>query len=99
VSRFRDDTRDLAWVLDVWLDISGSVISVVLAVVILARIAARVTILVVVPVVAALLFARWLGPRLKAWRTETRQTTAAVTGYLGDLFGATLAVKAAGAEA
>jgi ATP-binding cassette subfamily B protein len=98
VSRFRDDTRDLAMVLDVWLDVSGSVVSVVLALGILAAIDPRVTVVVVVPVVLALAFARWLGPRLKAWRGDQREATGAVTGFLGDVFGATLAVKATGAE-
>lgn len=98
VSRFRDDTRDLAFVLDVWLDISGSVISAVVAVAILASIDPVATVVVVLPVAAALAFARWLGPRLKAWRTELREATGAVTGFLGDTFGAILAVKAAGAE-
>lgn len=99
VSRFRDDVRDLVQVADVWLDISGAIVSTGVALAILASVDARVTFVLVVPVLAALGLARLLGPRLKAWRTATREATGAVTGYLGDLFGATLAVKAAGAEA
>lgn len=99
VSRFRDDVRDVVTVADVWLDISGAVLSTAVALVILGSVDAGLAAVVVVPVVAALAFARWLGPRLKAWRSASRQATAEVTGYLGDLFGAMLAVKAAGAEA
>jgi ATP-binding cassette subfamily B protein len=98
VSRFRDDSESLAQVLDVWLDISGSVLSTVLAIGILASVDARTTVAVVVPVAAALALARWLGPRLRAWRAAARESAAEVTGYLGDLFGSILAVKAAGAE-
>ena len=81
-----------------WLDISGSVLSTVLAIGILASVDARTTFAVVVPVVGALALARWLGPRLRAWRAAARESAAEVTGYLGDLFGAILAVKAGGAE-
>ncbi|HUF31972.1 MAG TPA: ABC transporter ATP-binding protein [Acidimicrobiales bacterium] len=98
VSRFRDDTQDLAMVLDVWLDISGVAIAGGAAVVIMATIDARVTVAVVIPVVAALTVARWLGPRLRAWRQDARRATAEVTGFVGDSFGAVLAVKAAAAE-
>jgi ATP-binding cassette, subfamily B, bacterial len=98
VSRFRDDAQDLAMVLDVWLDISGVVVASAAAVVVMATIDARVTGAVVVPVVAALALARWLGPRLRAWRQASRRATAEVTGFLGDAFGAVLAVKAAAAE-
>ena len=99
LSRFRDDVRDVAMVPDVWLDISGAIVSTGAALVILAAVDARITFVVVVPVVGALWLARLLGPRLRAWRAAARAATADVTGYLGDLFGATLAVTAAGAEA
>ena len=42
---------------------------------------------------------RLLGNRLRAWRRREREATAAVTGFIGDLFGAIGAVKVAGAEA
>ena len=98
VSRFRDDTQDLALVLDVWLDISGVAVASAAALAVLLSVDARVTLFAVLPVLAALLLCRELGPRLRAWRAASRQATAAVTGYIGDLFGSVLAVKAAGAE-
>jgi ATP-binding cassette subfamily B protein len=99
VSRFRDDVRDLTQVADVWLDVTAAVVSTAAAVAILAAVDARITAFVVLPLVAALGLARWLGPRLKAWRSASRQATASVTAFLGDVFGAVLAIKAAGAEA
>jgi ATP-binding cassette subfamily B protein len=98
VSRFRDDVRDLAMVTDVWIDVTAAALSTAVALAVLASVDAWLTFVVVLPVLAALAVARLLGPKLKAWRTASREATAAVTGYLGDLFGATLAVKAAGAE-
>ena len=98
VSRFRDDTQDLALVLDVWLDMSGAAIAASVAVGVMFTVDPRVTFAVVVPVGLALLLARALGPRLRAWRRSAREATAEVTGFIGDVFGSVLAVKAAAAE-
>lgn len=98
VSRFRDDTQDLAYVLDVWLDISGVAVAAAVAVAVMSSVDARVTVAVAVPVGTALLLARALGPRLRTWRRAAREGTAAVTGFIGDVFGSVLAVKAAAAE-
>jgi ABC-type multidrug transport system fused ATPase/permease subunit len=98
VSRFRDDAMHLSMVLDVWLDMSGAVVSAISAIVVMAAVDARVTFVVVVPVVLALLLCRQLGNRLRAWRRREREATAAVTGFIGDIFGAIGAVKVAGAE-
>jgi ATP-binding cassette subfamily B protein len=98
VSRFRDDAMHLSMVLDVWLDMSGAVVSAASAVVVMAAVDARVTFVVVVPVFLALLLCRQLGNKLRAWRRREREATAAVTGFIGDVFGAIGAVKVAGAE-
>ena len=98
VSRFRDDAMHLSMVLDVWLDMSGAAVSGLSAVVVMAAVDARVTFVVVVPVLLALLLCRLLGNRLRAWRRREREATSAVTGFIGDVFGAIGAVKVAGAE-
>lgn len=98
VSRFRDDALHLGMVLDVWLDMSGAVVSAISAVAVMAVVDARVTFVVVVPVLLALLLCRRLGNRLRAWRRREREATAAVTGFIGDVFGSIGAVKVAGAE-
>jgi ATP-binding cassette subfamily B protein len=98
VSRFRDDALHLSMVLDVWLDMSGAVVSAIAAVVVMAAVDIRVTFVVVVPVFLALLLCRQLGNKLRAWRRREREATAAVTGFIGDIFGAIGAVKVAGAE-
>jgi ATP-binding cassette subfamily B protein len=98
VSRFRDDAMHLSMVLDVWLDMSGATVSALAAVAVMAAVDARVTLVVVLPVVLALLLCRQLGNRLRVWRRREREATAAVTGFIGDVFGAIGAVKVAGAE-
>lgn len=98
VSRFRDDVQDIALVLDVWLDASGAAISSLVALAILASIDPLAAAAVVVPIGLAVIASTALGPKLRAWRRAAREATGAVTGFLGDTFGAMLAVKTAGAE-
>ncbi|MFS8586691.1 MAG: hypothetical protein FWJ72_16610 [Acidimicrobiia bacterium] len=98
VSRFRDDVEDLALVLDVWLDISGALVSSALAVAVLVAIDPGAALAIAAPVALAALAAWRLGPRLRAWRRAAREATARVTGFIGDTFGAVSAVQSAGAE-
>jgi ATP-binding cassette subfamily B protein len=98
VSRFRDDVEDVAMVLDVWLDLSGALVSSLVAVVVLVTIDAAAAVAIAVPVVLAMAGTSWLGPRLRVWRREARQATARVTGFIGDTFGGVLAVQSGGAE-
>ncbi|HVM09401.1 MAG TPA: ABC transporter ATP-binding protein [Acidimicrobiales bacterium] len=99
VSRFRDDSQDLALVLDVWLDISGAAIAAAVAIMVIATIDPVAAVAVLVPVGLALLLSAKLGPRLRQWRRAAREATGAVTGFIGDTFGSILAVKTGGAEA
>jgi ATP-binding cassette subfamily B protein len=98
VSRFRDDAQDLAMVLDVWLDLSGSLVSAIVATVVLMTIDPLAAAAVLVPVTLAAGAAAWLGPRLRVWRREAREATARVTGFIGDTFGSVLAVQSGGGE-
>ncbi|HET6775181.1 MAG TPA: ABC transporter ATP-binding protein [Acidimicrobiales bacterium] len=98
VSRFRDDVQDVAMVLDVWLDLSGSLVTAVVALVVLVSIDPLAGVAVAVPVALAAGGSAWLGPRLRVWRREAREATARVTGFIGDSFGAVLAIQTGGAE-
>jgi ATP-binding cassette subfamily B protein len=98
VSRFRDDVQDVSMVLDVWLDLSGSIVTSAVALTVLLAIDPRVAVAVVLPTLVAMAACSWLGPRLRVWRRQAREAAARVTGFIGDVFGAVLAVQAAGAE-
>lgn len=98
VSRFRDDSQNLALVLDVWLDLSGALVAAGSAFVLMAVIDWRIALVGVLPVIAALWVARALGAWVRKWRRLEREATAAVTGFIGDTFGGVQAVQAAGAE-
>ena len=98
VSRFRDDAHDIAEVLDVWLDVVASATTAVLGLAIVAVFSVPAAIALAVPIVAVVWFGRLLAERLRAWRLAERTATAAVTGFIGDTFGAIAAVKVAAAE-
>lgn len=99
VSRFRDDTEDIALVLDVWLDVVGTAVGATLAVAVLAAIDVRLALTVALPALVVMTLAHAFGPVLRRWRRAARAATARVTGFVGDTFGAVASVKAAGAEA
>lgn len=98
VSRFRDDTQDLAVVLDIWLDFTASVLTAAIALAVIANIDPIAAVSIAVPVGIALAVSARLGPRLRQWRRAAREATSAVTSYIGDTFGSILAIKAGGAE-
>jgi ATP-binding cassette subfamily B protein len=56
-----------------------------------------VTVAVAVPLAGMAVATRTLAGRIRAWRRADREATAAVTGFLGELFASVLTVKAAGA--
>ncbi len=97
VSRFRDDTRDIAQILDVWLDLIAAFTVSVAALIVLLTIDARAALAVAAPVLAVLAIGHVLGHKLRQWRWAERVRTAAVTGFVGDTFGGIAAVKVAGA--
>ncbi len=98
MSRFRDDTKHLALVADVWLDMSAVAVSSVTAALILIAVDWRAGVLVIAPAGVALALTRGMAGRLKEYRIVERRATAAVTGFIGDTYGAITAIKAAGAE-
>jgi ATP-binding cassette, subfamily B, bacterial len=95
VSHFRDDTDDFLRFLDTAIWVAGKAVFAVGAVVVMVRIDLVVTVAVVLPLVAVVVAAQVLGRRIRACRRAYRRATAAVTGFLGEVFGAVQAVKAA----
>lgn len=98
VSRFRDDTHDLAMVLDSWLDLAGTGLAAVVAVVVMFTVDAEAAAIVLIPMGLAIALSLSLGPRLRSWRRQTRLATSGVTSFIGDTFAGVLAVKTGGAE-
>ncbi len=98
VSRFRDDTEHLQEAFDFSVDFVGSVLAAAITFAVLAAIAPVLAVAGFVPIVFVVIGVWGLNNRIKAYRVAARDTTEAVTGFLGESFGAAAAVKVAGAE-
>src|SRR5947208_1481544 len=72
VSRFRDDVEDISLVLDVWLDVSGSVAAATVAVIVMASIEPDAAVAVLITVALAIVASAWLCPRQLDCRRAAR---------------------------
>ncbi len=93
VTRFRDDTEDVALFVDGWLDVSGAFVFAVIALWIMATIDLAATAVVLVPMTAVAVATKMLDTRIKYYRRADREATAAVTGLVGDVMAGATTVK------
>ena len=99
VATFRDDVDDLTILTDCFVDLAGALGFALFAVLVMVRVDPLLTLVVVLPLVAVYAANVALADRIRRVRQADREATSRVTGYLGDVFSAVLAVKVAGAEA
>jgi ATP-binding cassette subfamily B protein len=99
ISRFRNDVDELCFYLCWTLDPLGQVLAFAFALAVLVRIDPAMTAFVFLPLVLVVALVNRARRRLRAYRQANQQAIGDVTSLLGDLFGAALAVKVAGAEA
>jgi ATP-binding cassette, subfamily B, bacterial len=97
ISRFRDDPRSMADTLDALCDLIGRSFFAVVAAAVMWRIDPVITTVLFVPLLASSFVTELLGSRIMAYHAASREATGRVTGFLGELVGAQLAVKVAGA--
>jgi ATP-binding cassette subfamily B protein len=98
ISRFRDDVEAVIRFITWTIDPLGQLAVVVTAIVILGRINGWLTMAVFLPLALTLIVVNRANRRLRRYRRESQQSMGAVTGLLGELFGAAQAVKVANAE-
>lgn len=98
ISRFRDDADSVSRFLTWTLDPLGQATMLVVAMVVLVRVNALIALVVVAPLILVLVLAQQYAKRIRAYRRSTQESIGEVTGLLGEIFGATLAVKVADAE-
>lgn len=99
LNRLSDDVMELAdW--PSWLPfLAGHGVFAVVAVVIMLTINWRITLIVVLPMLAMVFIMRVAWARVLRYGHARREATSAVTGFLGEVLDAVLAVKVADAEA
>ncbi|MEM7337904.1 MAG: ABC transporter ATP-binding protein [Actinomycetota bacterium] len=93
IARFRDDTEDVADMVDAWIDTLGGVLFTAVALAVLATIDLWATVTMALPMALASAIALGIGPRLQRAVEVDRKATAAVTGLLGDVLAAATSVK------
>jgi ATP-binding cassette subfamily B protein len=99
INRLRDDVAEVAD-FPTWLPhVLGYVSAAVIALVIMFTIHPSITLVATLPLIAAFVVGRYIMSHLVRYWKARRETTGAVTGFLGEILGAVQAVKIADAEA
>jgi ATP-binding cassette, subfamily B, bacterial len=98
ISRFRDDVEDVVRYVENWVDGGGIVLYVLISVAIMLSISPVLTLLALTPLLCIVAVAQFLSGRIRRYRRASREATGVVTGFIGEMFGAVLAVKVGRAE-
>jgi ATP-binding cassette subfamily B protein len=96
ISLMRDDPRTTADSLDAFADLITRTIFAAVAFVLMWRIDPLITIVLLVPIGLSGAVAHLFGGRAMAYAAASQQSTARLTGFLGELIAAQLAVKVGG---
>ncbi|OBZ11029.1 ABC transporter ATP-binding protein [Bacillus sp. FJAT-26390] len=98
ISHFRDDVDQSEEAVSWSVDVFGMTCFALVSCFILIRIDAQMTLLVFLPLVIVVIAAQLATTRLQKYRSESRESTAKVTGAISEMFGSVQAIQVAGAE-
>ncbi len=99
INRFDDDADGAIAPITILIELSGHALAALIGLVILLNVNPFITLFAFLPMIANAVLTNWFGRRIQAYRRTSREATGRVTGFLGDLLGAVLAIKVATAEA
>nr|SBO98128.1 ABC transporter, ATP-binding protein [Nonomuraea gerenzanensis] len=98
VARLRDDVADAVDFTDESVSLVGTTLFAAVALPVMAAVDPVVTVVLVLPMIAVGVLSRTMRRLVARLHGRARRLGAAVTAYVGELFGAVLALKTAGAE-
>jgi ATP-binding cassette, subfamily B, bacterial len=98
ISRLRNDVTEIFGFLTWTLDPLGQAIVILIALGVLISISPLITVAVFVPLVVVLTVVNMATKRIQKYRKANQEAIGEVTSLLGEVYGAVLAVKVAGAE-
>ncbi|MCX7670519.1 MAG: ABC transporter ATP-binding protein/permease [Anaerolineae bacterium] len=98
INRFRNDVAEVSDFPTWFPDQIGKILAAIVAVLIMARINLPITLMIFVPLAGIMVITRLAWGRILHYRRVSAQATDAVTGFLGEMFGAVQAIKLAAAE-
>ena len=93
ITQFRDDTEDIANLVDGTVDISCGIVFTVIAGFILGTTDATAAVVLTIPLAAVALTTQMLDTRIKEFRAADREATEHITELLGDIITAATTVK------
>lgn len=97
LTHFRDDTEDIAMLVDGMVDLSAGVVFTAGAAFVLGRLDATAAAVLLLPLASVALATRFLDARIKRYRSADRAAASEVSGLLGDIMSAATTVKVNGA--
>jgi ATP-binding cassette, subfamily B, bacterial len=98
LSRFRDDVEDVVQYVTTPVVLVASVVFAVIAIWVMVSISVTLTVVVVFPLMVVVGVASMTSGRVQAYRLASRTATAAVTGFLGEVFQSAQSIKLMAAE-
>ena len=98
VSRLRDDVEHVIEPFDITVDLIGAAVAGMVSFAILWSIDPVITLVISIPVIIVAVVSNRTGGLVRRYRQQARGATEAITGFLGETFAATKAVKVAGSE-
>ncbi|MFJ2032189.1 ABC transporter ATP-binding protein [Streptosporangium sp. NPDC087985] len=98
LARLRDDVSDVVEFVDESVPLAGATLFSTAALAIMASIDPVITLVLLMPTIAVGVLSRLMNRLIRRLHRRARVLGAAVTGYLGEIFGGVLAIKTAGAE-
>ncbi len=93
LTHFRDDTEDIAQLVDGMVDVSGGLVFTLAAGIVLGAADPVAAAVLVIPLVGVVLVTKALDGRIKRYRADDREVTGDVTGLVGDIMAAATTVK------
>lgn len=98
ISRFRDDAESIPTFLAWTIDPVGQALVMIAGLGVLASINTGITIAVVIPVLVTLVIVNNATRRIQRYREAAREAAGSVTDFLGEIFGAVMALQIAGTQ-
>jgi ATP-binding cassette subfamily B protein len=98
LSRLRDDIDEVMKSMIQFNDLVALAIFALGSLAVMLRISWQSTLVILLPLVAVTAISQWVSRRLRDYRARSRKASGAVTGFMGEIFGAVQAIQVAGAE-
>ena len=99
ISRFRDDTERVVWYPITFNNVIGSAFTGTIAVIVMLQINPLITLAVFFPILAVVTLVEAARRQIVQYRRANQVSTAAMTGFIGDVFTAVQTVQVGNAEA